>query len=129
MDLDPTPASSQAGLQQCWRKAGFRAGAGFSNSGLASGLRVRKALDGFILPLCESQHRGVGGSAQARWAQPADALAALWARQSHLSAGAGVQLCVFGQLTHTYMPFTLINSSTVTSGTATLEDYVRQRVK
>lgn len=90
---------------------------------------MSKALDGFILPLCESRPRRVGGSAQAHCAQPDDALAAVWARKSHLSAGAGVQMCVFGQLTHTKMPFTLINSSTVTSGTVTLEDFVRQRVK
>lgn len=129
LDLDPSPASSQAGLQQCWRRAGFRAGAGVYSSGLTASLPVSKALDGFILPLCESQPHRVGGSAQAHCAQPDDAPAALWARKSHLSAGAGVQMCVFGQLTHTWMPFTLINSSTVTSGTVTLEDFVRQRVK
>lgn len=34
-------ASSWAELQQHWRRAGFRAGSGFYNSGLTSGLRVK----------------------------------------------------------------------------------------
>ena len=99
--LTQLPAFSQAELQQCWRRAGFRAGSGFYNSGLTSGLRVRKGLDWFKLYLCESQHCVVGGSAQAHRAQPVDAPAGLQSRQSHLTAGAGVQMCAFGQLTCT----------------------------
>lgn len=64
LDLDPTPASRQAGLQQCWRRAGFRAGAGFSNSALTGGSGWV-----YIAPLWVPAG-GVGGSAQARCAQP-----------------------------------------------------------
>lgn len=86
----------QAELQWCWRRAGFRAGSGFYNCALTSGLPVRKGLGWFILHLCESQHCVVGGSARA-----VGAPTSLWSRESHLNAGVDIQMCASGQLTHT----------------------------
>lgn len=59
----------------------------------------KKGLDWFILQLCASQYFIRGSSAQAHHAQPVDAPAGLVARQSHLSAGADIQIWAFGQLT------------------------------
>lgn len=54
LDLDQAPKSRWAELQQCWKRAGFRAG--FYHSGLTSGLHVKKGLCWFMLLWLEPQH-------------------------------------------------------------------------
>lgn len=94
--LSQPRASRLVELEQCSRRAGFKAGSGFYNS---SGLHMKKGLAWFILQLCASQYFIPGSSAQADRAQPVDAPAGLVSRQSHQSAGADIQMWAFGQLT------------------------------